>query len=347
MVRFKRKDIHYDECDKLHSKHRHSILAEQSIVESVSLDDPVLEMKWEDLHSICSQTSINYSLKNSLSKFLSKFGKSLLLDDIYNAVVSGLDSLVSSGKFDGFLAHPDVHYRGKTLPSIDNKLQRNIDAERPLEKVFNDLIGIRIIIEDYTVWEKVKPKIIASNATIVDLRNGKVPDDGYRAVHVYFQADHKHYPIELQFVSEKDSLFNSWQHDYFYKNSQLSPEIGLKLRNLYDLGIITTEQDYRNELHKCSTNTIVEHTIISGTKLVANRFGVKGSVGYVPKSNEELITLYKELSKEMKQNHIDVGISIVKGNGFAEFQPCTIYNTYSSFYDAIFYDLLRRPEIYI
>ena len=94
-----------------------------------------------------------------------------------------------------------------------------------------------------------------------------------------------------------------------------------------------------------SAKHITEHTIVKGTKLVANRFGVKGCIGYIPKSNEELMLLYKNLSKEMKKNNLDVGVSIVKGDGYAEFQPCTLYTTYSSFYDAIFYDLLKRPTI--
>ena len=32
----------------------------------------------------------------------------------------------------------------------------------------------------------------------VKTRHGKANDDGYRGVHLYFQLDHKHYPIEIQ-----------------------------------------------------------------------------------------------------------------------------------------------------
>lgn len=96
-------------------------------------------------------------------------------------------------------------------------------VKRPLEKVFNDLIGIRIIVSDYSIWEGIRARFVSSEVTVVDLRQGKIPDDGYRAVHLYFQSDHRHYPVELQFVSEHDNVFNAWQHDHFYHKRVESP----------------------------------------------------------------------------------------------------------------------------
>ena len=34
------------------------------------------------------------------------------------------------------------------------------------------------------------------------MSKGKSNDDGYRGVHVYYQKDNKHYPIEIQFINE-------------------------------------------------------------------------------------------------------------------------------------------------
>lgn len=38
----------------------------------------------------------------------------------------------------------------------------------------------------------------------MDLRNGKMIDDGYRAIHLYYQRDNLAYPIEIQLWCEDD-----------------------------------------------------------------------------------------------------------------------------------------------
>lgn len=50
-----------------------------------------------------------------------------------------------------------------------------------------------IIISDYK-------EILEQNLEIfkvADMRNGKVNDDGYRGIHLYYQNSNKHYPIEI------------------------------------------------------------------------------------------------------------------------------------------------------
>lgn len=314
--------------------------------ESVKIDDPVLELDWEDLSLIGGATGLDLSLKNSLSKFLRNYGEHDILEDLYHAVTLGLSNLQESGIFDGFVSNPDIEFRGKTN-IIQHKLDRHHihSAGRPLEKVFNDLIGIRIIVEDYSVWESVKHKFDSSVCTVVDMRCGKFPDDGYRAVHVYFQADHLHYPVELQFVSEHDSQFNAWQHDHAYKSSWFDPSVGKKLRELYDDGKIQTEDEYVSELTKLSSMvTYSEKRTWKGTKLVACRFGIKGCIGYIPKTIHELMYLYRELCPYCRRQIQTVDVTVVKGESYAEFSPCTIYATYTDFYAAIFHDLLRKPE---
>lgn len=316
-------------------------------IESVRHDDPILEIPWEKLSEIGSESSLGLSLKNSLNRFLKTFGETSLLDDLYQSVLHGLDNLDGSGAFLGFLTHPDVSYRGKSPQSIQNKLARNkvSPVKRPLEKVFNDLIGIRIIVSDYSIWEGIRARFVSSKVTVVDLRQGKIPDDGYRAVHLYFQSDHRHYPVELQFVSEHDNVFNAWQHDHFYKLSSYNPVIGKQLRDMYERGILETEDDYISALKELQSSTVFEEReVVYGTKLVASRFGMKGCIGYMPSTHQELMTLYRELFWKCVREELDVGISVVKGDGYAEFRPCTIYSTYADFYDAIFHDLLRRPR---
>ena len=94
-------------------------------VESVRPDDPILEIPWEKLSEIGSESSLGLSLKNSLNRFLKTFGETSLLDDLYQSVLHGLDNLDGSGAFLGFLTHPDVSYRGKSPQSIQNKLARS------------------------------------------------------------------------------------------------------------------------------------------------------------------------------------------------------------------------------
>lgn len=313
-------------------------------VESIGMDDPVFEIHWEDISSLGSNTNLDSSLKNSLSKFLRKHSEEELLTDLYNAIVDGLQTMTTTRLSSGFLSHPDVHWRVKTPISTKTKLNRNKDrnAERPIEKIFNDLIGIRLILSDYDVWEQVKTKL-PHNVTIVDLRNGKRPDDGYRAIHVYFQQDHRHYPVEIQFVSEHDFIFNEWQHDYLYKNRSINQSIGLKLRELYELGEITTEKEYEDALENL-INDFNEGFIHPEIVLVAKKQGVKGCIGYKPKTRNELMYLFKELSKEFINT--DIGIGAVKGtDGYSEYTPCTLYKTPDDFYDAIFDDLMKRKNI--
>ena len=49
------------------------------------------------------------------------------------------------------------------------------------------------------------------------MSKGKSNDDGYRGVHIYYQKDNKHYPIEIQFNTYYDRQLNDWLHDKFYK----------------------------------------------------------------------------------------------------------------------------------
>lgn len=77
---------------------------------------------------------------------------------------------------------------------------------------------------------------------IVDLRSGKQVDDGYRAIHLYYQRDSHSYPIEVQLWCGEDYLFNIWSHKWIYK--YVNPEIGKTLYEKYKTGMIKTEQDF-------------------------------------------------------------------------------------------------------
>ena len=141
--------------------------------------------------------------------------------------------LESSGYIDKYLC------RVKTPDSIKRKLERHQDAK--FQSVFNDILGIRIRVNSYDI-------MIPDYYRIVDMRKGKSHDDGYRAIHLYFKLDNFHYIIEVQLWSEEDYNFNQWTHTYGYKSIQ--SDILLKLRKMYDNGLINSYKEYLEEMNR-------------------------------------------------------------------------------------------------
>jgi len=79
------------------------------------------------------------------------------------------------------------------------------------------------------------------------MTHGKAKDDGYRGIHVYYQLDGYHYPIEIQYNTYYDRQFNNWLHKYIYKKSYDS-SVGSQLRKIYEDGLIQTERKFREVL---------------------------------------------------------------------------------------------------
>ena len=133
-------------------------------------------------------------------------------------------------------------YRIKSLQSINLKYDRYYPAKE-IGTCFNDILGIRIIVLDYDI------DLSDENIRHVDMSNGKKNDDGYRGYHIYYKKSNFHYPIEVQFFTKRDYTFNMWLHKYVYKYKDNM--IGIKLKGLYDRGIIQNEDDFKEELKKC------------------------------------------------------------------------------------------------
>lgn len=133
-------------------------------------------------------------------------------------------------------------YRIKSLQSINLKYDRYYPTKE-IGACFNDILGIRVIVESYKIDLNDK------NIKHVDMSNGKKNDDGYRGYHIYYKKSNYHYPIEVQFFTERDYIFNMWLHKYVYKYKDNS--IGIKLKDLYDNGIIKNEDNFKEELDRC------------------------------------------------------------------------------------------------
>ena len=82
---------------------------------------------------------------------------------------------------------------------------------------------------------------------VADMSKGKANDDGYRGIHVYFQLDGRHYPIEIQYNTYYDRQFNNWLHKYVYKK-KYDNFIGCHLRELYENAKILSEKEFKEAL---------------------------------------------------------------------------------------------------
>lgn len=149
-----------------------------------------------------------------------------ILDDIAKYRSSYIDVLVQENL---------IGSRFKSEDSIVRKYEKTIRANGGFKQCFNDVLGFRLRFDDY-------PEKYPDYFRVVDLRNGKNFDDGYRAIHLYYQRDNLAYPIEVQLWCGQDYVFNVWSHQYIYKYK--TPEIGRMLYREYSAGTIRTEQDF-------------------------------------------------------------------------------------------------------
>lgn len=119
------------------------------------------------------------------------------------------------------------------------KYEKTLRTGGGFKQCFNDVLGFRLRFEEY-------PTEFPEYFRVVDLRKGKKIDDGYRAIHLYYQRDNRAYPIEIQLWCGKDYWFNIWSHQYVYKYQ--IPELGKTLYREYERGTITNEDEFVNRL---------------------------------------------------------------------------------------------------
>lgn len=126
-----------------------------------------------------------------------------------------------------------LDYRIKSYAFIVGKYERYLNSSRHVSQVFNDILGFRAFCDSYDdVLALTSPSF-----SVADLSKGKAADDGYRGVHLYFQMDNDHYPIEIQFNTLYDRQFDNWLHDYLYKKAYPN-EAGQQMRVRYESGKI-------------------------------------------------------------------------------------------------------------
>ena len=189
--------------------------------------------------SLASDVTLdNRDLKhvNFLLKTLDKNG-SLNKNDIMALMVTD----ISNYKM-GYLTREqlDMQYQyARANEFNERKYEKTLKTGGGFKQCFNDILGFRLKFEEY-------PREYPDYFRVVDLRNGKKIDDGYRAIHLYYQRDNMAYPIEIQLWCGKDYLFNIWSHQYIYKYK--NPEIGYQLYRKYVDGKIKNKEEFLKNL---------------------------------------------------------------------------------------------------
>ena len=186
-------------------------------------------------YEVLQRLSYNTQLEKSLVHSLRHFNKDLLLNDINRMI----DFYNNSEVMDDLA----IDYRIKSEDSCLRKYNK-FYPEMRVEKTFNDVLGFRMLCDNY---DEMLNQDNIEKIRIVDMSHGKANDDGYRGVHLYFQLDHKHYPIEIQMNTYYDRQINNWLHKYLYKKNYPN-EVGLKLRKLYENGKILNENMFQEVL---------------------------------------------------------------------------------------------------
>ncbi|HBG7322936.1 TPA: hypothetical protein KRD75_003123 [Clostridioides difficile] len=181
--------------------------------------------------NILDELSYESKLGKSLKNTLRKFNK----DDIFKEI-RNISRYLNSRKID--FKFP-VSYRIKSYHSCLIKYDKYY-PNMELNKCFNDLLGIRIIVDSY--YELFEQDL--SFFRLADMRTGKANDDGYRGVHLYYQKSNFHYPIELQINTKVDRQINDLLHMYIYKHTK-SNLIGKEVRKLFDEGNFKNIEEFK------------------------------------------------------------------------------------------------------
>lgn len=183
--------------------------------------------------SILDKLSYTSTLGRSLKQIsLSKTPLDNILDDISKYRAGYMDILIQENL---------IGSRFKSEDSIYRKYNKTIRAGGGFKQCFNDVLGFRLHFDEY-------PTEFPVYFRVVDLRRGKQIDDGYRAIHLYYQRDNMAYPIEVQLWCGKDYQFNIWSHRWAYKYE--NPKLGEHLYDLYMQGKIESEDQFITMLKK-------------------------------------------------------------------------------------------------
>ena len=177
--------------------------------------------------SILDELSYTSSLRRSLKQIsLNKTPIEEIMEDIGKYRAGYMDILIQENL---------IGSRFKSEDSLYRKYKKTLETGGGFKQCFNDVLGFRLHFDRY-------PETYPEYYRMVDLRDGKQVDDGYRAIHLYYQKDNKAYPIEIQLWCDEDYQFNVWSHKWLYKYEDI--RLGKVLYDLYKDGKINNEEEF-------------------------------------------------------------------------------------------------------
>lgn len=112
----------------------------------------------------------------------------------------------------------DARIRVKQKDSIYNKLifygEKAEKGKIPIQKCLNDLLGFRLIMEDFDFLDKGYKDLLLSLKADLNLMKCYDRDvDGYKGSHIYFKNKNNfYYPWELQLWNSSDAELNEKSH---------------------------------------------------------------------------------------------------------------------------------------
>ena len=132
--------------------------------------------------------SYHSTLGRSLKQIsLRKTPLPIILDDIEKYRASYIDTIFQENL---------IGSRFKSEDSIKRKYEKTLKTGGGFKQCFNDILGFRLKFEEY-------PREYPDYFRVVDLRNGKKIDDGYRAIHLYYQREIWRIQLKYNFGAER------------------------------------------------------------------------------------------------------------------------------------------------
>lgn len=167
------------------------------------------EWKKNDLYN-----SIN--MKKSLVKNL--YIDNGVLDNIFNyRAFINERNLEMSLQIDGLELKSRVNTRVKARNSIEFKINNYIknhnNGEGPINKCFNDLYGVRIILSENISFDEIKKFIEDRFPNLKCIDSSK--EEGYIATHIYFKNDNYSFQWELQIWNITNEMTNILSHQNY------------------------------------------------------------------------------------------------------------------------------------
>lgn len=110
-------------------------------------------------------------------------------------------------------SNSSVTSRVKAQNSIEYKLENycinHENGRIPLKKCLNDLLGIRIVIDDDFTYQEVKQYMEVNFPDYKCINSSKI---SYIATHIYFENGNSFFPWELQIWTKRDERNNFASH---------------------------------------------------------------------------------------------------------------------------------------